>query len=81
MSQPTNNLHPKLERLEGVYDDNGIYPNRDEFSWRPCPCCGDHLGGERYEVKAIYYNRKSPSTISVMRGSFWVCQDCVVEYQ
>jgi len=75
-----NNIHPKLERLETITDENG-YPSRDEFTWRPCPCCGDQLAGERYEVKAIYYNRKSPSTISVCRGSFWVCPDCVVEYQ
>ena len=76
----SNLLHRNLERLETITDANG-YPSRDEFTWRPCPCCGDRLAGERYEVKAIYYNRKSPSTISVMRGSFWVCQDCVVEYQ
>lgn len=76
----TNNIHPKLERLEGIYDDRGN-PNRDEFSWRPCACCGDPLGGERYEAKAIRWNPKARATISVMRGSFWVCPDCIYDWQ
>lgn len=76
----SNNIHPKLERLETITEENGE-PSRDCFSWRPCPCCATRLSGERYEVKAIYYNPKSPSTISVCRGSFWVCPNCVVEYQ
>ena len=80
MGKRTNNIHPKLERLESVGDKDG-WASRNEFSWRPCPCCGDRLGGERYEVKAIRWNPKARGTISVMRGSFWVCPDCVYNWQ
>jgi hypothetical protein len=23
------------------------------FSWKPCECCGSHLGGDRYSLTAI----------------------------
>jgi len=75
-----NNIHPKLERLEGIYDDRG-HPSRDEFSKSPCACCGDRLAGERYEAKAIRWNPKARGIISVMRGSFWVCPDCIYNWQ
>lgn len=27
------------------------------FSWTPCDTCGSHLGGDRYEAKAVVYVR------------------------
>lgn len=75
MTMP-NNIHPKLERLDSVFDEKGNH-SRNEFSWTPCDCCGSRLGGERYEVKAVYWNKRAPGNISVMRGTFWVCVDCL----
>ena len=42
--------------LERLADEGDIFPNfgseegegYDEFSWSPCDCCGDTLGGSRY---------------------------------
>jgi len=81
MSKP-NNIHPKLERLEGLTDAQGN-PNKNEFSSRPCDCCGDWLAGERYEVKAIRWNKRAanPCFISVMRPTFNVCPQCVWDWQ
>ncbi len=46
------------------------------FSWRPCDCCGSHLGGNREDMCG--YN---PTTKEVQRD-YSVCVDCVyyVEY-
>ena len=38
------------------------------FSWRPCPCCGSHLGGNREYLWAW-----SGDT----RVEFEICEDCV----
>lgn len=41
------------------------------FSWRPCDCCGAHLGGDRY--RASGYNRKE-NRVQVYEE---VCTDCI----
>ncbi len=74
-----NNIHPKLERLECVTDEQGE-PLRNEFSPYRCDCCNG-LAGERYTVKAIYWNKRSRISSSVMRGTHEVCGDCVYNWQ
>jgi len=79
-----NNIHPKMERLESVgetLESGELIPSRDEFVKRPCECCGDYLAGERYEVKAVIRNPRSKGGISVKRGTFWVCPDCLYNHQ
>jgi hypothetical protein len=78
MAQP-NNLHPKLERLDGLQDKNGEYL-REEFSHSRCECCGD-LPGERYIVRAHYWNKRAKNGSSMMRGKFSVCPQCIYDWQ
>ena len=40
------------------------------FSWRPCECCGDTLGGNRYDV-AGYNNADKEIYL------YAVCPDCL----
>jgi hypothetical protein len=39
------------------------------------------LAGERYTVKAIYWNKRSRISSSVMRGTHEVCPQCVYDWQ
>lgn len=73
-----NHIHPKLERLE-VIAKPGEEPSA-YFSHSRCDCCGE-LPGDRYDAKAIYWNKKSRISSSVMRGSFSVCPECVYKWQ
>lgn len=49
------------EGLERLADEGDIFPNfggedesgYDEFSWTPCDCCGDTLGGSRYRYALL----------------------------
>ncbi len=41
------------------------------FSWRPCQCCGTHLGGDRYECDG--YNGQTEE----VEEYDCVCSDCV----
>ena len=34
-------------------DEAAAFSGSLGFSWRPCECCGSHLGGERYPLTAI----------------------------
>lgn len=63
-----------LGNLSQISDDEGN--NEPYFSWRPCDCCGCHLGGNRYDC-----NGYNPATKEVQDG-YRVCEDCVyfVEY-
>lgn len=74
-----NNIHPKLERLECVNDEQG-HPLHNCFSSYRCDCCNG-LAGERYTVKAIYRNKRSKWGSSIMRGTHEVCPNCVYDWQ
>lgn len=41
------------------------------FSWRPCQCCGDSLGGNRYECNGYNGVTKEIETFDS------ICGDCV----
>jgi hypothetical protein len=77
--KPTNYIHPKLKRLETIQDEEGNPLHNCFSSWR-CDCCND-LAGERYTVKAIYWNKRSRISSSVMRGTHEVCPQCVYDWQ
>lgn len=74
-----NYIHKKLERLNCVNDDKGE-PLRNEFSPYRCDCCNG-LAGERYTVKAIYWNKHSKHGSSICRGTYEVCPQCVYDWQ
>ncbi len=40
------------------------------FSWSPCDCCGDHLGGDREDMCG--YN----PTMDRIQKDYKVCMDC-----
>jgi hypothetical protein len=58
-----------LANLSTVSEEEGC--TEPYFSWRPCHCCGSHLGGDRYDC-----NGYNPTTKEVQDG-YSVCQDCV----
>lgn len=62
-----------IQNLSDVPDEDGNY--EDFFSWRPCDCCGTHLGGSRQDA-----NGWNPTTKEIL--DFTVCTDCLyyVEY-
>lgn len=90
-----NFIHPKLELLSTIPVGNMGDVERNEFSNRPCDCCGTHLAGARYSVKAIRTGRRRANWISrnieggkawrscpvVMRPTFEVCTDCMEVWQ
>jgi hypothetical protein len=90
-----NNIHPRLEVLSTIPVGSTGDVERDEFSKRPCDCCGNHLAGARYFVKAIRKGRRRANWISrhieggkawrscsvVMRPTFAVCTDCMEVWQ
>ena len=40
----------------------------DEFSWKPCPCCGSKLGGSRHEFTGALKTGE--------KDTDWLCIDC-----
>lgn len=44
------NLGRKLARYLCVGDSE----KDEEFSWRPCACCGNHLAGSRHELVVVF---------------------------
>ena len=42
----------------------------DEFSWKPCPCCGSKLGGSRHEFTGRLKTGETDTD--------WVCEDCAI---
>jgi hypothetical protein len=79
MKKPTNYIHPKLERLDTVQDEEGN-PMQNAFSSMRCDCC-NALPGERYTVKAVYWNKRARISSSTVRGTFQVCPDCIYLWQ
>ncbi len=63
-----------LQNLSTVSQEEGL--TEPYFSWRPCHCCGSHLGGNRYDCNG--YN----ATTEEIQDGYSVCEDCVyfVEY-
>lgn len=78
-----NNIDKHLSSLNTIPVGKMGDFERDEFSKRPCDCCGDHLAGERYAVKALCFRfGKDPRRQSyIKRPTYWVCVDCIVEWQ
>ena len=90
-----NLIHPRLEALATIPVEQTGAVVRDEFSKTPCECCGTHLAGERYAVRAIRTGRRRANWISrnieggkawrscpvVMRPTFHVCTDCMEGWQ
>jgi hypothetical protein len=74
-----NFIHAKLERLATVQGKDGE-DLRQEFSSYRCECCNG-LAGERYTVKAHYWNKRARNGSSAMRGTFEVCPDCIYIWQ
>jgi hypothetical protein len=58
-----------LTNLSTVSEEEGLC--EPYFSWRPCECCGSHLGGDRYDCDG--FSTKSGQA----EGPFSVCQDCM----
>ncbi len=61
--------YDSLAELEIAWE-NGEAPNEPHFSWRPCECCGSHLGGDREPAHGIDENGDIVH--------FSVCVDCVL---
>jgi hypothetical protein len=59
--------HGPLE--EGECGEHG-YMIEPFFSWRPCECCGSHLGGNREHAAGF-----NPTTGAVQE--YVICEDCV----
>lgn len=80
LKHPQNNIHPKLERLDIFqYYGNGE-PMKNEFSSYRCECCND-LAGERYVVKAFYWDKYANNGQRKKHGVFEVCPQCVYDWQ
>jgi hypothetical protein len=69
------------ESVRAFFERTGVQnlsslPEEDEnysepfFSWRPCDCCGTHLGGTRENA-----NGYNPTTKEVL--DLIVCEDCI----
>jgi hypothetical protein len=58
-----------LTNLSTKSDENGN--TEPYFSWRPCQCCGTHLGGNRYDCNG--YNSKTKE----VEDYEFICEDCV----
>jgi hypothetical protein len=71
-----NLIHPSLHSLHALRDAEGdaLDPH---FSWSPCECCGDSLGGNRYDCEALAIEEGS----LVQLDNCTVCPDCVVKFQ
>lgn len=69
-----NLIHPRLSLLSCVQTADGE-PDRF-FSWSPCDCCGDTLGGERYSVRALYVDKRRRSP-ALRRLTYSACPACV----
>lgn len=54
------------------YDD--MNPNEGHFSWSACDCCGDSLGGMRYDIVGLNPGDNRDEMIELS-----VCEDCYVE--
>lgn len=82
MSRP-NYIDKHLSSLNTIPVGTMGDVERNEFSKRPCDCCGYHLAGERYAVKAICFRpAKDPRRRAyIKRPTYWVCCDCVYEWQ
>lgn len=51
-------------------DGSGWSIEEPWFSWRPCECCGSHLGGDREHLNAIH----KPTGKATQ---YVICTDCV----
>lgn len=53
----------------------GVINEEPWFSWRPCECCGCHLGGDRETLSARHTPTKQVVTYAI-------CVDCIyyIEY-
>ncbi len=58
-----------LNNLSAKSDDNGTM--EPFFSWHPCQCCGDPLGGDRYECDG--YNGRTKE----VEKYEYICTDCM----
>jgi hypothetical protein len=47
------------------------------FSWSPCHCCGDSLGGDRYECEAVIDSGVHPLCFDYVN----VCPACLETWQ
>jgi hypothetical protein len=73
-----NFIHKDLERLE--IDCKPGEEASAYFSSYRCDCCNG-LPGDRYDARAIYWNKKSRIGSSIMRGTFSVCPECIYNWQ
>ncbi len=71
-----NLIHPSLRSLHALRDVEGdaIDPH---FSWSPCECCGDRLGGNRYDCEALAVE----NGVLVQLDNCSACPDCIVKFQ
>lgn len=77
-----NLIHPKLVALVASrHFDPATGEHGDtldpHFSWSPCDCCGDTLGGDRYECEAVIQSDIHPLCFDTVNA----CPDCVVAWQ
>jgi hypothetical protein len=72
----TNRIHPSLHSLHALHDIEGNAIDA-HFSWSPCECCGNTLGGDRYECEALAVEEGS----LVQLDNCNACPDCVVKFQ
>ena len=75
---PMKKLIKNLVLLETVTNESGE-PIDPFFSWLPCECCGDTLGGDRYEAYAFVkwgkgLKKHTKKTLSI-------CPDCISKWQ
>lgn len=57
-----------IHHLSAIADENGDY--EEYFSWKPCDCCGDTLGGNRIDC-----NSYNPELREIV-GPYRICTDC-----
>jgi hypothetical protein len=79
LSHPHNYIHKKLERLSTMEHPNGE-PIKNEFSPYRCECCND-LAGERFSVKAFYWDKHAKNGTRKLRSTYEVCFQCVYDWQ
>ena len=48
--------------------------NEGYFSWYPCDCCNERLGGQRYDIVAFNPGDEPEDFVELS-----VCEDCYVE--
>jgi hypothetical protein len=83
-----NLISPNLVFLDATNmedDRTGVNPPRMNeffFSWRPCQCCGDTLGGNRLECNALIKHIQPDGTHELVNQDVYdCCESCVVKWQ